>query len=464
MTSQKRWLLGLAAAAVSVVVGANPASAHAPDEYGHNTYISITADGLRLEMHLTPGPLVGEQLVSVIDANHDGSFSSDEITQYGQRIARDLVVSVDSTNRPVTLIALTKPTPLDVRSGSGELVFTAIAPGPKPIKTFSFQDNHLVLKGPSQASVLDEHNLPDDLAINRSVRRTIIVSGTFSPSTQTSVAGGEPSGQGTEPKTPVSTSTNRTKRLQRILSTSNSVGAIAAALGVAALLGALHALTPGHGKTIAGAYLIGEKATVRHAVILGLSVTITHTASVLILGAIAIGLTGRIDPGTLTDGLRWVSGTLVLGIGLNLLIRRIRGLNTAHGHGHHHAGHDHSHAGHDHVDHGGHDHAVVADTTTVRRVVALGASGGVIPCPEALGVMIVAVSIHRQVFGMAMIVAFSVGLASILVAVGITIVRARTVIDRFTKLPKSITLRWLPIFSSTVVSLLGLAILSGRVV
>lgn len=479
MTKTKQWIRGLAAAAVLQAVAAGPASAHAPDEYGHNTYVSITNEGLRIEMHLTPGPLVGDQLVSVIDTNDDDTLSAEEITHYGQRIASDLVVTVDNAPRPVTLLASSQPTTLEVRSGAAELVFTAIAAGPPPKARFSFQDNHAVLKGPAQASVLDEHNLPDDLVINRAVPRAVTVTGTFTQPTGTadSIASIGTSGTAatTSPSASSSTSTKRTKRLQRILGASNSIGAVAAALGVATLLGALHALTPGHGKTIAGAYLIGEKATIRHAVILGLSTTITHTASVLILGGVAIGLTGRVDPGSLTNALRWISGALVLGIGLTLLIRRIRNSTAGHGHaqdGHSHTGHihggAHTHAhdahaddAHDHP----HDHGGVApDAVGVRRLVALGATGGVIPCPEALGVMIVAVSIHRQVFGMAMIIAFSLGLASILVAVGIALVRAKSIINQFAKLPDSVTNRWLPIFSAAVVSLLGLAILSGHVV
>jgi nickel/cobalt transporter (NicO) family protein len=476
MKNPKRWTFGFLL--LGALVGCiGPASAHAPDEYGHNTYVSIGPDGVRIEMRLTPGPLVGAQLDSIIDTNHDQTFSDSEITAYGQRIAADLTVSVDGVKRSVTLIALSKPTPLEVRSGAAELVFTAIAAGSAPSQEFSFADDHQVLRGPAQISVLDDNNLPADLSIDRSVPRAITVTGTFAPRPADTRTTGSAA---PTTKTPSTTATTRTKRLQGFLLNSTSFGAVAVALGVSALLGALHALTPGHGKTIAGAYLIGEKATVRHAIILGLSVTITHTSSVLLLGAVAIGLSDKVDTGSLTNALRWGSGLLVLGIGLTLLIRRIRnaaymnGGHDAHQHGHGahtddshshgaHAYESHSRGGHSHGAHA-HDHPVVSNAAGMRRLVALGASGGLIPCPEALGVLIVAVSLHRQLFGMAMIISFSVGLASVLVAVGIALVRARKIIDRFAAVPPVVTTRWLPIFSAAVVSLLGVAILSGHVV
>ena len=484
MRNPKRWIFGFLLLGLFVeCIG--PASAHAPDEYGHNTYVSITPNGLQIEMHLTPGPLIGAKLEFIIDTDQDSTFSDSEIQRYGDQIATELSVSVDSVRRPVTLISLSKPTPLQVRSGTAELVLTAIAAGAPPVHKFEFTDNHTMLRGPAQSSVLDNNNLPSDLSIDRSTPRSIAVTGTFASLNGTTAPTNDTPPRrknSTNAAKPANTATKRTKRLQDLLLNSSSFGAITFALGVAALLGALHALTPGHGKTIAGAYLVGEKATVRHAIVLGLSVTITHTSSVLILGAIAIGLAGRVDPASLTDTLRWGSGAIVLCIGLTLLAKRTLAARNyanpyAHAHSHEATAHkgDQTHTHHSHEDighsHGNHTHGgrsrargVAPDPVGIRRLVALGASGGLIPCPEALGVLIVAVSLHRQLFGMAMIIAFSVGLASVLIAVGIALVRARSILERFAAFPAVIANRWLPIFSAAVVSLLGLAILSGHVV
>ncbi len=503
---------------VLLAVAPSPASAHAPDEYGHNTYLELISDGVRIEMHLTPGPLVGPRLADLIDSNRDGSFGDDEKTAYGNAIAKDLVVRVDDTDRPVIVTSFVVGPALDVRAGSAELVWTGIAAGSRPTSHVQFEDRHQVLPGPAQASLLDNGGLPSDLSIDRSVARGLGVTGTFSntnvastPDRTGSQAGDETSASPVNPNLPrTAAQAKGTKRLQNLLGSATSPGAMAVALGIAALLGALHALTPGHGKTIAGAYLVGEKATVRHAIVLGGSVTVTHTASVLLLGAVTISLADRIDPGTLATTLRWASGFLVVGIGLTLLVRRLRGASHGHSHGpgghthghshghshdpahghphdaHDHAGHDHAghdHAGHTHgpdddanahghshqpeasYDKGDHVHAYQPESkSTFRRLVTLGASGGLVPCPEALGVLIVAVSLRRQAFGMAMIVSFSLGLAAVLVAIGIALVRARAVMNRFTTLPAVVSEKWLPVLSALVVTLLGFAILSGHVV
>lgn len=510
-------LLGGLVLAVMVLlsIAPSPANAHASDEYGHNTYLELVTDGVRIEMHLTPGPLVGPRLADLIDTNSDGSFSDDEKSAYGNSIAKDLVVRVDDNDRSVILTSFVVGSPLDVRAGSAELVWTGIAPGSRPSSHVQFEDRHQVLPGPAQASLLDNGGLPGDLSIDRSVARGLGIAGSFSNTNVASTldrksgqAGDETSASPVNPNLPrTAAQAKGTKRLQNLLGSATSPGAMAVALGIAALLGALHALTPGHGKTIAGAYLVGEKATIRHAIVLGGSVTVTHTASVLLLGAVTISLADRIDPGTLANTLRWASGVLVVGIGLTLLVRRLRGASHGHNHGpgghtHGHShdhGHSHEagHAAHDHAgrDHAGHTHELddaahdhddnqdqghqpeasyhkgdhvhtyqSEPRSTFRRLVALGASGGLVPCPEALGVLIVAVSLRRQAFGMAMIISFSLGLAAVLVAIGIALVRARVVMNRFTTLPTAVSEKWLPVLSALVVTLLGFAILSGHVV
>jgi nickel/cobalt transporter (NicO) family protein len=456
-----RWLATAGLILASVVGVASPASAHASDEYGHNTFVSLSADGVRVEMHLTAGPLVGGAVAALIDSNNDDQFSDAEINAYATQIAHDLIVSVDGKPRPLTVTSMVIPSPLAVRSGAGELVFSAIAAGAPARNRVEFVDHHRVLKGNAQASLLDSSALPSDLHIDRSVDRGIALTGRFANNNLVIQVGAP---------TTAGRSQRNARTLKGFLDNANTLGAMAAALGIAALLGALHALTPGHGKTIAGAYLIGENATVRHALVLGAATTITHTGSVLILGAVSIGLAGRVDTTTLANSLRWVSGLLVVGIGLLLFAKRWRGVKVGHSHERDRHDHDHDHQrdhqhDHQHDGHGLHDVLRVgAQPVGFRRLVAVGASGGLIPCPEALGVLIIAVAIHRQVFGMALILSFSLGLAAVLVAIGIVLVRARGVIDRVATLPQAITTRWLPLFSAAVVTVLGLLILTGRVV
>ena len=119
----------------------------------------------------------------------------------------------------------------------------------------------------------------------------------------------------------------------------------------------------------------------------------------------------------------------------------------AHSPGHEHGAHDHAHGGHDHA------HAPVS----LRALVALGVSGGIIPCPAALVVLLSALSIHRVGFGLVLIVAFSIGLAAVLVIIGVLMVYASRLMSRFREDGPWIN-RWLPLTSSAVMALLGLGI------
>lgn len=192
--------------------------------------------------------------------------------------------------------------------------------------------------------------------------------------------------------------------------------------------GALHALSPGHGKTMVAAYLVGSKGTSRHAVVLGAVVTITHTVGVFALGLVTLLLAQYILPEDLYPWLTLASGLLVVAIGVAVLRARLgdhrarRAHRPAHEHAHDHH-HDHGHSGHVHS----HD---LGDTITWKGLVAMGASAGLIPCPSALVVLLGAVAQHQVALGLALIVAFSVGLAATLTALGLLVVHARRLTTR----------------------------------
>ena len=174
---------------------------------------------------------------------------------------------------------------------------------------------------------------------------------------------------------------------------------ILASLGVALFWGAAHALSPGHGKTIVTAYLVGSRGTPRHAALLGLITTVTHTIGVFALGAVTLALSAFIVPDRLYPWINVLSGALVVIVGLAVLTGRWR---SAHTHAHDHA-HDHDHA-HGHEDghsHGGHHHHHHDEQPQdLRSLVAVGISGGLLPCPSALVVLLAAISLHRVAFGM----------------------------------------------------------------
>jgi len=247
---------------------------------------------------------------------------------------------------------------------------------------------------------------------------------------------------------------------------------------LAAALGAFHALEPGHGKTVVAAYLVGSRGTARHALILGLIVTASHTAGVYLLGGVTLYASRYIVPERLYPWLGAVSGLIIAALGFALFLRRYVGRDEHHGHAHHghdhvhdhardHQHHDHGHGdghehGHDHAHdqrhgHGHHHHLPAGQTVSLRELFALGITGGIVPCPAALVVLLSAVALRRVGFGLFLIAAFSVGLAAVLIAIGLLMVYARRLMARFQGEGRVVT-RWLPLTSSAVMTVLGLAI------
>jgi len=211
---------------------------------------------------------------------------------------------------------------------------------------------------------------------------------------------------------------------------------ILASLAAAFFWGMAHALSPGHGKTIVAAYLVGRRGTPWHAAALGGIVTATHTIGVFALGLITLALSQFIVPETLYPWLNLVSGVMVVAIGLTVFRSRLRHRGAhAHGHDHHHH-HEHEQLGRG-------------------SLLAVGVSGGLLPCPSALVVLLAAISLHRVAFGMILIVAFSGGLALSITGIGLVAVLAKQVFRRASFDGRLI--RFLPAASALVILAAGLA-------
>jgi ABC-type nickel/cobalt efflux system permease component RcnA len=206
----------------------------------------------------------------------------------------------------------------------------------------------------------------------------------------------------------------------------------AIALGLALLLGAAHALSPGHGKALAGAYLAGHRARPSQALIFGATVTASHTALVFLVGGLAVAIERTIGSDRLLRSLELLSAIAVLALGLVQLSRRWRELAAATS--------DH---GHTHVPEGG----------SIGSIAALGASAGLTPCPSALAVLLGALAIHRVGFGLILVVAFSVGVAATLTVTGLLVMWARRLLDRLDMLAR--VSPWLPVLSSAFVTAVG---------
>jgi nickel/cobalt transporter (NicO) family protein len=209
-------------------------------------------------------------------------------------------------------------------------------------------------------------------------------------------------------------------------------------LGLALFWGAAHALSPGHGKSIVTAYLVGQRGTPKHAALLGLVVTVTHTIGVFTLGLVTLLLSRFIVPEDLYPWLNLVSGLLVVGIGASVLRARWRH-RRAHVHGHHHHHHHHDHERGD---------------LSLRSLLAVGVSGGLLPCPSALVVLLAAISLHQVAYGLVLIVAFSVGLAATITGIGVVAVLARNAFGRLSFEGRA--LRLLPSASALLILAAGI--------
>jgi ABC-type nickel/cobalt efflux system permease component RcnA len=211
---------------------------------------------------------------------------------------------------------------------------------------------------------------------------------------------------------------------------------VLASLAAALFWGAAHALSPGHGKSIVTAYLIGRRGRVRDAAVLGGIVTVTHTVGVFALGLVTLVLSQWIVPDRLYPWIDLAAAALVIAIGAGVLRSRFAHARA------HTSGHEHRH--HDHGDH-----------VSGRSLVAVGVSGGLLPCPSALVVLLAAISLHRVAFGLVLIFAFSLGLAMSITGVGLLAVLAKHVFAR--RGFDGALVRTLPVVSALVILAAGVA-------
>jgi ABC-type nickel/cobalt efflux system permease component RcnA len=225
-------------------------------------------------------------------------------------------------------------------------------------------------------------------------------------------------------------------------------------LPVALALGALHALEPGHGKSLASAYLVAGKHTWKDALVLGAATTVSHTAVVVLLALASLGLRSRMDPGRLEQNIGLFGAWTLIGLGAWVSARSIRDLRHGHSHGHTH-GHS---RGLGHAHDGGHDSEDGSQGFWGVAIIGLG--NGLLPCPGALAALLVALSLGQAALGLATVLTYSLGLALALATMGIVVVeagrRART------WLPSDRGLLWLPLASGLLVSGTGVALLLLR--
>lgn len=264
-------------------------------------------------------------------------------------------------------------------------------------------------------------------------------------------------------------------------------GPLAILMGLLAAfgLGAIHALSPGHGKALVAAYLVGSRGTLRHALLLGLTVMLTHTISVFVLGIGVLYFQSYFAPERIVPVLATLSGASLIAIGAWLFSKRLGAFARMRAHQRRHHQHaelshshddlqlDHAHGtdSHTHADgpghthsHGGstHTHALPEGPMSLAGLIALGASGGMVPCPSALILLLGAIALRQTAVGLVLLAAFSAGLAVVLMAIGAAVVYAKDWIVRPTAVRDSRVLLLLPVMSSVAVMIIGILMtLSG---
>jgi nickel/cobalt transporter (NicO) family protein len=205
--------------------------------------------------------------------------------------------------------------------------------------------------------------------------------------------------------------------------------------------GCAHALTPGHGKTMVAAYLVGERGTPKHAILLGLTTTVTHTISVFALGVAMYFLAGSFAPDRVTRILELISGASIALLGAWLLYRRalqLRNIDPDLAHGHtHEAPPIPENAG----------------QVSLASLLALGASGGLVPCPSALVLLLSSIALGRIGLGLFLLISFSLGLASVLVGIGMAVLYAKNFLPE--RASSSAWLRYTPVASACFIIAVG---------
>ncbi len=247
-----------------------------------------------------------------------------------------------------------------------------------------------------------------------------------------------------------------TRGLPALFDSSYGLGVL---LLAAFLFGSAHAFTPGHGKTLVAAYLVGERGTVGHAILLAVATTVAHTGSVIGVAVVLWSVYGSDVPGSTQGVLQFIGGLFVAGVGAWLLLRRLTGKadhyhlfggHHHHGDGHHHH-HDHAHT-HDH--HHGSPPESAKTTAGWMRLLLMGLGGGLIPCWDAVLLLLAATALNRVGFAIPLLIAFSVGLGAVLVALGVAVVYAHKA--GATRFSESRWFKLLPMVSAALLLGLGL--------
>lgn len=471
--------------------------AHPVDLYAQTLNVTFSQIGLQITWDVKPGPMLTSYLWYQVDADQDGTVTSLEADTWGSARAALLTATLDDKPLPLSMDSVELPVSLqEFQSGEEFITFTLSVKWPQnaPNAQQLFLNNELeTQKSINWFYVSASENtaflLPDQK--NQTITIDIIIDRellTDQGKLLSSWDSGTPAlilGQQkdivtatSEQVVPALAKNSPQEILLNLVRTENfSFLFYIFALGISLALGALHALTPGHGKTVVAAYLVGSRGTTWHAIALGSIVTLTHTGSVFLIGLFTLAASQYILPTSIIPVLEIVSGLMIIGLGLYLFWQRfqqwrgpaaetkktIKNISTtkaksplrvqdkAHHHlhdaNHHEHGHDHSHE--------------IPETITWRSLVTLGISGGLVPCPDAIAILLVAIAINRILLGLTLIISFSLGLAVVLIVIGLLMVNSSRLFTRMDSFNKFAPV--MPVVSAGIVLLLGFGLTYGAV-
>lgn len=489
-------ILAVALVAATPFLGADSALAHPLGNFTVNRYARIEVYKDRLQVHYVVdlAEIPTFQAMDTIDADHDGTASPAELDAYGKRLGDTYLKSFTVKANGKTLETTPIETSAQLLPGQGGLNVTRIvavydAPIPsleqgKSVQ-FSWDDHNLlssqgwkeVVVRPSEGAQV---TVDPKLTVDQSDALLHYPAETLKSAPQVSQATfawveGTGSAAPLTAKIQVATAGRADGGVagvfEKLLHHHQSLGFIALSLLIAFAFGAQHAFGPGHGKTMVAAYLVGSKGTPKQAVILGITVTATHTSTVYLLGMVTLVAAAYVTPETLYVWMGLASGALVVAFGGVLFVTRLWGLrrkavaSRQHRHGlfgrsHRHEPREHAHAEVE-PEHP-HTHAEANVRVTWRSLLSLGVIGGLLPCPSAVVVMVAAISQGEVALGMLLIVAFSLGLAGVLTAIGVSLVVGRRIPQRHKRvLQHPLTTRLvaaMPVLSALIVMLVGVGI------
>lgn len=467
------------------------AHAHTQDMFLQEHTIHLGPEGLTITWAITPGSLLAGFVWQDVDSDGSTVVDSDEAYAWIQTLLQDYFVLLDESLRlSLRLETVEWPATLvDLQSGTAiQVQLAATWPGDQTSNLAltlynGFEEeasiNWFYLYGDDGITFSLPVQQGGTLSTGVSFAQVGTEGGTQSywdsgtPTLVSSLASGE------RPAT-VSPTLSRdqesaTTLIDLIRETDLSLSFTLVAVIIALGLGAIHALTPGHGKALVGAYLVGARGTTRHAVALGSIVTLTHTGSVLIIGVITLAASHYLVPTTLFPILELASGLLITAMGLSLIRRRWRGLRGVQAARRQKAQpmdvpaatQGSSGAGvvriaiNQPVAVNVYDNVLPNTSLSLRSLrwralVALGVSGGMVPCPDAIAILLVAVAINRLGLGLLLIVAFSLGLALVLTVVGIVMVRSQRLFEGWTLFDR--VMPAMPLVSTVIVIGLGMVL------